>query len=114
MAEKKSALGHSPRAVPQEVYSRLYDLGKQRVHQRNESQFNNGDGASTPMKKTNQSINEAGPMQQSVIKNEHSFKPHIQKKSQEIRRDKPIQEHLYEDFKERQIKKMAALHGQQM
>lgn len=40
---------------PKEAYSRLYDLGKQRIHLRNESQFNNGDGASTPMKRTNQS-----------------------------------------------------------
>jgi hypothetical protein len=71
------------------------------------------------MKRTNQSNGggileqTAPPLQQSVIKSEHSFKPQIHKKSQQLKRDKPIEEHLYEDFKERQIKKIAAVHGQQ-
>lgn len=81
LAEKRShevSKVQSPlNGVPKEAYSRLYDLGKQRVHLRNESQFNNGDGASTPMKRTNQSngLIEVPSMQQSVIKSEHSFKP---------------------------------------
>ncbi len=68
------------------------------------------------MKRTNQSngLIEVPSMQQSVIKSEHSFRPQIQKKSQQLKRDKPIDEHLYEDFKERQIKKIAAVHGQQV
>lgn len=70
------------------------------------------------MKRTNQSngglLDATAPiLQQSIIKSEHSFKPQIHKKSQQLKREKPIEEHLYEDFKERQIKKIAALHGQQ-
>ena len=66
------------------------------------------------MKRTNQSNGgqlEASALQQSIIKSEHSFKPQIHKKSQQLKRDKPIQDHLYEDFKEREIKKIAAVHG---
>jgi len=34
----------------------------------------------------------------------HTFKPQIHKKSQLLKRDKSIEEHLYEDFLERRKK----------
>lgn len=76
-----------------EVYDRLYEIGKKRQIFRNA----NEDSVFTPGKERFGSTQKVG----GEIRHENSFRPLIQKKSQLLKREKSIDQHLYEDFIER-------------
>jgi hypothetical protein len=91
----------------------LYELGKQKVHQRNES--NSNLMVSSPSKSVSNVTNNNQDNQQTIkeiTKNSnYTFRPQIQKKSQLLKRDKPVEQHLYEDYIERRKKKEIAVQG---
>lgn len=106
IAQKKlleTTLQNAGEEVQTEVYNRLYQIGKKRQHQRNETepggfQTYGSQNSGTKMIDT-QMIQQSARGPYRVV--DLTFKPQIHKKSQNIKRDKPIQQHLYEDFIER-------------